>query len=71
MKKRDDNPSKFDPNDYPSMKKVLLTFVLFPFGFYFVAKTDKDYVLTRKVYALTTLVSAFIYFAIIVAIIVQ
>ena len=53
------------------MKKVLLTFLLFPLGFFFVAKTDKDHVLTRKVYALTTLVSAFIYFAIIVAIIVQ
>jgi len=70
MKKREDNPSRFDPNDYPSMMKMILTFFLFPFGFYFIYKTDKEFTLTRRVYALTILLSAFIYFALIVAIIV-
>ncbi len=71
MKKRDDIPSKLDPNDYPSIGRVVLTFFLFPFGFYFVAKTPRDFSLTRKVYSLTTILSAFIYFVIIIANIVQ
>jgi len=71
MSKRDFIPSQRDLNDYPSLLKVLLSFALFPFGFYFLYKTPKEFTFTRKVYIITSLLSAFIYFVIIVAVIVQ
>lgn len=71
MIKRPNKIRSIDPDDYPSIKKMIIAFFLFPYGFYCVKKTPVDHPFTRKVYILTSLLSAFIYFVIIIAIIVQ
>lgn len=71
MKKQEKPIRSIDPDDYPLGKRVILAFLLFPFGIYYFIKTPKDHGFSRKVYSLTTILSMFTYFVIIIAIIVQ
>lgn len=70
MKKEEENIRSIDPDDYPSIPRVIFSFLLFPLGFIFMFLAPKDHFFTRKVYLYTALLSLFLVGLILIRIIV-
>ncbi len=61
MSKREKQPKMIDPNDYPSLLIVILSFFIFPLGIIYYFRTDPSMTYARKAYLYVSLASMFIY----------
>lgn len=57
MNKEEPKIKSIDPDDYPSIPKIILSFFLFPLGFIFMGLAPKEHFFTRKVYRYTAILS--------------